>query len=512
MEPKMCALYLRLSDDKKKTGENVADQERACREIAEAMQFVVFDVYCDNSRPASDPEAKPRPEFERLLRDADAGLFSAVIVRHADRLYRHPIDQLRVSRVFGTRKILVHQEWAGYPLDLATPSGVLNAGIAAQVALYEIEHKKERQKVFHEQLLREGRPQPGGPRPFGFNRDMTPHDLEAPEIGLAVQHVLAGGSLGSLISDWNNREIPAPRGGKWGYSSMRALLMRWSNAGIRQRTVIDSVTGRRTAIEHSPGTWEGLVNEEDFRALRIKLEDPSRIRHRGQVGRRHLLSHILRCGKCGGSMRGASTTSRAGRKYLTYQCGAAGCRLGVDYETANFVITEALYSRLTLPSASMLELTAGERDKAQRVKARLEQIVGDERLIETSKISPESRLRQLEGLYIERRQLEDRLSGITQRMALAAMLANQVNIVRDGKASFKLAAEVKDQVRHGFASLDLNSKREIIRALFRIEVQPALKGVRPTKSTAAARVIVTWIDPITGAPEPPDWSDCEWMN
>src|SRR3954464_5496330 len=100
MTKKKAAIYVRLSEDRKKTGENVAGQEAAARKIAADLGLDVFDVYSDNSRTASDPENKPRPEFLRLMEDAEAGRFDAVICRHVDRLFRHPSDQLKISQVF----------------------------------------------------------------------------------------------------------------------------------------------------------------------------------------------------------------------------------------------------------------------------------------------------------------------------------------------------------------------------------------------------------------------------
>ena len=290
--------------------------------------MTVVDVFNDNDKKASDPEKHHREEFERLLANAAAGKFDAVICRHVDRFFRHPSDLLRISQTLGPRKITIHQEWAGFPIDLSTPTGVLNAGIHAQVALYEIQHKKERQRATNEDLLRAGKPQPGGPRPFGFNRDMSPNLEEAAEIGLATHAVLSAVVGAQSSATGTRRGIEATRGGKWGYSSMRALLLRWSNAGIRQTTLIDPVTRKRTVVEHGKASWEGFIKEDDFRALKAKLEAPERIKHRGETGRKHLLSHILRCGKCASPMRASHTTTRAGVRYLMYQCSGSGCRLG----------------------------------------------------------------------------------------------------------------------------------------------------------------------------------------
>jgi DNA invertase Pin-like site-specific DNA recombinase len=504
---KRVAIYVRLSDDKKKTGENVADQEQAARKIAKKMGLQVVDVYSDNSRTASDPEKKPRPEFLRLMDDAEAGRFDTVICRHVDRFFRHPIDQLKVSSVLGPRKITIVQEWTGYPVDVSTPSGVLNLGIAANVALYEINHKRERQLAYTKKQLKKGKSLAGGPRPFGFKKSkkgkLTPHPTEAALVDEATQHVLGGGSIGELVRSWNDRGIKAPRGGEWGYTSMRALLMRWSNAGIRQTTIKDEATGKKIVKEAGPGTWEAIVLEDDFRALLAKMQDPARTKHRGDTGRKHLLSHLLKCGKCGQPMRGGSTKTRAGVSYEIYQCAGlkTRCRLAVDYGAAEEVVVGHVVRRLASPDQALVAATAEERGAVTTLHKRLAEIEDHERIIEEGGASPASKQRQLTALNDESEEVAHRLASLTQRMALASLLTGLTSEYKEGRYdSINAGLKRRAEVRERFDALDLDRKRSVIRALLRVEVAPADRSVRPTVETARQRVHVTPLDPRTGSP------------
>jgi DNA invertase Pin-like site-specific DNA recombinase len=508
--------YERLSDDKKKSGDNVADQREGAKKLAAREGFDLIEHYRDNSRTASDPEKKPRPEFLRLLEDAKAGRFDVLIVRHIDRLYRHPADLWQLTSIFNERGIVIYQEQADYPYDLRTPTGMLNANVAAAVALYEIQHKKERQRAMSEALLKEGKPLPGGPRPFGFDKDkegnLTIREDEAALIRAATKHVREGGSLGSVIRSWNEQGIPAARGGEWGYTSMRALLMRWSNAGIRQTTVevVDPVTGkkRKEVREAGPGTWEPIVSEHDFRELREKLLKEDRIKHRGETGRKHLLSHILKCGKCGSPMRGGDSPTRAGKSHMVYQCPGVKtkCRLAVDYAAAEDVVIEAVTKALAMPDPRLLEATADEREAATAMRRRLTEIGEDEQIVENGGASLASKQRQLAALNTEREQIEERLAKLSRRMTLSAMLTDlaPVRPVRGRNSLTDIAAqraEVAKEVRKRFEALDdLDRQRQVIRSLVSLSVQPADRSIRPTYETARKRVIVTLLDPATGEP------------
>lgn len=318
---KRAAIYVRLSEDKRQTGDNVADQERAATAIAADEGWAVVGVYSDNDRTAADPTHKPRPEFERLMADAEAGMFDVVICRHADRLYRHPADQLRLSQVLGPRGIVIVQEWAGSPLDLATPTGVLQSGILAQVSLYELSHKSERVRARNRQVAAAGSPPEGGPIPFGYAPDrLAPDPVRAEMVRDAHKALLRGESFGSVIRAWNASGEPAPRGGRWSYSTVRGVLVRPLNAGL--------VFYDGAVLPGVKGQWEPLVSEEEFYAIVTLLSDPARRTTDGNR-RKHLLAGIACCGSCHKPLRSGSVGSR-GRKSPLYRCANPDCKQKVN--------------------------------------------------------------------------------------------------------------------------------------------------------------------------------------
>jgi DNA invertase Pin-like site-specific DNA recombinase len=497
------AIYVRLSDDKKRTGENVADQIEAATKIAKDLGYTVVDTYNDNNRSAT---RGTRPDFERLLVDAQEGAFDAIIIRHVDRLFRTPQDQLRVCNLFGPKGIVIHQEYSGFPVDVSTPSGVLQLGIAAQVALYEVNHKTMRQAEAYRKRTAEGLKPKGGTRPFGFEADGVTHrEDEANLIREAYQHVVAKKSIGSLIRRWNGEvpyaRIPTTRRkfvdkeaqtdesgqpvmGQWGYASMRDLLMRPANAGLL------AVKGK----EIGPGDWEPVVEVATYRTVVKSLGDPKRVMNKGDVARKHLLSHIAVCGRCGSFMRAASTKTRAKKVYRLYQCPGTKtrCRMGIDYDVAEAVVIEAVVAEVAMPTSELLAATQHDRAILTEGHARLKDLDSQELEIESSKTSEASKSRRLEAVESERAILNKRLDRIHDAMGVGALLLDLVpfTTVIGGKnvASFKNMAKRREQVRDKFDALDLSQKRAVIRALVSVTVEPSPKGIRPTKETARNRV------------------------
>ncbi|TYL50074.1 recombinase family protein [Nocardioides sp. BGMRC 2183] len=334
MHNRSAALYVRLSDDRRETGDNVADQIEGARALADRLGLEVVRTYNDNDRPAS-AGSKPRPAFEQMLADAEAGLFEALVIRTTDRLYRTPADQLRVAETFGPRKMVIHQEWTGHPLDMRDPQGVLISGLMAQVSHYETEVKRKRQRAMNLAAAMRGEPRSGA-IPFGYEQDrLTPHPARSAMVQEAYESLLGGASLASVIRDWNATDERAPRGGRWTYSTVRAVLLRPMNAGYVQYdgAILPGVTGR----------WKPLVSVEDYHAVSALLRDPSRVTApRGQNRLlKHLLTNLASCGSCGSPMKpGAIKQTRGrlkGKSYPLYRCMNSECsaRVSIRRDAAN---------------------------------------------------------------------------------------------------------------------------------------------------------------------------------
>lgn len=328
------AIYARLSDDQRETGDNVADQIKGGTTLAEKHGLQVVRVYNDNDRPAS-AGSKPRPEFEHMLEDAKAGLFHALVIRTTDRLYRTPRDLERIAETFGPLGIVIHQEWAGHPLDMSHPQGVLIAGLMAQVSHYETEVKRKRQKAMNLAAAMRGEPRSGA-IPFGYEQDrLTLHPARSAMIRDAYQSMLGGASLASVIRDWNATGERAPRGGRWTYSTVRGVLLRPMNAGYVQYdgAILPGVTGK----------WKPLVSVEDYHAVSALLRDPSRVTAPRGPSRllKHLLTNLASCGSCGSPMKpGAIKQTRGrlkGKSYPLYRCMNSECsaRVSIRRDAAN---------------------------------------------------------------------------------------------------------------------------------------------------------------------------------
>jgi len=178
-------------------------------------------------------------------------------------------------------------------------------------ARFESEHKSERIKRARQQQAVAGEFH-GGPRPFGYEKDgITVKVDEAAEIVTAINAVITGVSLRSLVRDLNQRGVPTATGqAKWSSATLRGILTGPRIAGFS--SLHGEVVGK--------ARWHAIVPEDAWRAASAILEDPTRVTAPRGGTIRWLGSGIYVCGVC---ERRDLRVSTAGKKRRpVYRCRA----------------------------------------------------------------------------------------------------------------------------------------------------------------------------------------------
>ncbi|MEF3309586.1 recombinase family protein [Paenibacillus sp. GYB004] len=93
--PIVVALYIRVStEEQAEYVYSIDAQKQALRQYCEETNRVVYEVYCDCGKNGTRPEK--RDALQRLLCDAQNGLFQEVIVWKINRLARRAFDLLKI--------------------------------------------------------------------------------------------------------------------------------------------------------------------------------------------------------------------------------------------------------------------------------------------------------------------------------------------------------------------------------------------------------------------------------
>lgn len=121
---------------------------------------------------------------------------------------------------------------------------------------------------------------PSARRAFGHTAGRTGVvKAEAAAIVDAADRVLAGETLSAIVRDWNQRGLTTAAGGPWRVNSLSSLLVQ--TRLVRPPQILDEDTHARLVTLHA-----------------------SRGKGSRRATRRYLLTGLLRCWRCGGSMRG----------------------------------------------------------------------------------------------------------------------------------------------------------------------------------------------------------------
>jgi site-specific DNA recombinase len=308
--PVRAAIYARISSDRTGAGFGVTRQEEDCRALCERLGWPVVRVYPDND--VSAYSGKPRPQWDQLRADIDAGLIDAVACWHVDRLTRPPRELEEVIDLHDERGVQLATVTG--EMDLSTPTGRMLSRMLGAAARHEAEHKAERQRRAGLQKARAGQPhRAGNRRGYGYDTDgVAIVPAEAAIIREAATRVLAGESPRSVARDLNDHAVPSATGKTWS-----ALV-------LRQILVSGRISGRR---EHhgqimNSESWPAIITPDQSDQLRALLA--RRVGTRAS-SRRYLLSGILTCGTCGSPMYARPHQNGTRRYVCVKDPGKAGC-------------------------------------------------------------------------------------------------------------------------------------------------------------------------------------------
>jgi site-specific DNA recombinase len=372
------AIYCRISLDRAGAGLGVARQQEDCRELAKQLGWPVAEVYVDND--VSAYSGKPRPAWQQLLGQVESGAVDAVLCWHVDRLTRSPReleDVIDLADRHGLALATVTGD-----IDLQSPTGRMVARLLGASARYESEHKGERQRRQIQQAAEAGHQVAGGRRPYGYALDRgtgritaTVDPVEGPIVSECARRVLAGESIASIVRDLNQRGVLTSAGNPWNRTTLRRMLCSARISGRREHIPTDSYQGVRPLVGEIVSTesdWPAIISAEQSDRLRALLTRPERCITTGG-SRKHLLSGILHCARCGQPMVG-----RSSRGVLRYVCnrnpdgGKAACgRRFITAAPTDGRVQDYVVSALGSPElvARLRQREAPEPDLHARIRA-----------------------------------------------------------------------------------------------------------------------------------------------
>jgi len=214
--------YVRVSQERNaRNGYGLGAQEAEVRRYAEYKGLRRVRFYREAGVSGYERE---RPELERLLADAKAGMFDVVVFPSIDRAGRSVKDIIEIDTAL--REAGVDIVFLREGIDTSTPTGELYRNIMAAVAqfegrlIYERMSKGKRRKAA-------GGGYTGGWLPYGYRLEgggavVVPK--EAAVVKRLFRWRAKGLSLRAACARLNASEAKPRGGGKWRLSTVRGML------------------------------------------------------------------------------------------------------------------------------------------------------------------------------------------------------------------------------------------------------------------------------------------------
>jgi DNA invertase Pin-like site-specific DNA recombinase len=476
------AIYARISDDRQ-DGAGVDRQLEDCRVLVKREHWEPVSEFVDNSRSAFN--GKIRPRYQAMLAAVRAGEINRIAVWHIDRLYRAPRELEDIIDLADAGQVQVVTVRAG-DLHLDTDAGITMARVAVTMANQESRDKSKRVKRAKQQAREKGLAS-GGPRPFGWkatwtldangkkHRLLTEDRHEAALIRSAVNDLLAGASLNEIARRWNEAKVPQTQTGRanWTAQIVRQVVSAPRLAGLighRVEKPASEGVGSRYLPPEVVGraVLPGIVDRKVWERLQSLLAQRGAAGHMPR--RRSLLTGLVTCATCGGTMVRSGARGRTGdtaRK--VWRCMAKGGKHGsIDANGLEALLTEATLQRADTASLAAVVRQQGRQGKqAAELVAQLEELERSMDAAAASFAAGRLPIRAFEhasiGIQVEQKKLQGQLASLTATSAIAPYAG------RPGV------------LRKAWPSLSTDQQRAIIAAaLGRVTVSPVLKPGRPS--------------------------------
>lgn len=326
------AIYVRLSRedrdkfDKSADSESIINQQIMLLEFCKTQNWDVFKIYNDEDYSGSD---RDRPEFNLLLKDAEAKKFDIVLSKTQSRFAR---DMEIVEKYINTLFPIWGIRFIGLVdnADSDNKSNRKSRQINSMVDQWMLEDLSENIKATLSSKRKAGL-WVGAFAPFGYIKDpnnknhLIPDEEAADIVRYIFKLYLQGYGVNSLARKLNEEGIPNPATYKkskgqafqnknrdcstlWGVFSVQRILKNQIYIGHTVQGQTENISYKSTKKRSKPkeewdivkNTHVPIIDEYTFYKVQESLNNN---RRSDKTGTASIFANKIKCLRCGGSMR-----------------------------------------------------------------------------------------------------------------------------------------------------------------------------------------------------------------
>lgn len=279
------AAYLRVSDPRQVERYSLPAQRDMLAAFCREQGWGEPTFYTEDGKSATNDDPEQRPEFRRLLADADARRFSLVLVVDVDRFARSTLGGLTAASRLekaGCRVVSLNQR----DMDIATPDGEMQFTMHLMMARYESRQKGRRIRAAVVRMRAEGKYY--GALPYAAMRDERGQLAVDPATAPILERILREAATDTFlaVADRLSAEgVPTPHA--------HYAPTRWGEfSGTWWPTTVADIVQKGSWLARQPEPWPSL--------WLAAIGRPRQPRARGDR-QTHMLTGLMRC-RCGGTI------------------------------------------------------------------------------------------------------------------------------------------------------------------------------------------------------------------
>ena len=362
-------LYFRLSQEDERQGESVSieNQRAIVRKYAEEHGFTVYDEYIDDGVSGTTFE---RPQVQRLLDDAKAGVINTIIVKDLSRFGRNYIEVGQyvdyVFPSFGIRFIAIQdnvdtENRESSAMEMMPIMNMFNEWHAANTSkkIRAVFREKAKEGVFHAKKAAYGYVKGADAK-----RTLLIDEETAPVVKRIFEMYASGTTPNQIAQTLNADNIPSPEkyaNEKYGHKMHAGSLGLWAQMSVvrvlqnmvylghlpQLRTTSVSYKNHKRYIKDQSewtvvyNTHTSIISQELWDKVRDREKSVAQGK-KTKSGLTHPLSRFLFCADCGCKMK----MRTFGRKSLPKPLYAFNCRNHEKYGNAvccsHFITAKAI--------------------------------------------------------------------------------------------------------------------------------------------------------------------------
>ena len=308
-------IYARYSSDSQRE-ESIEGQIRECSEYAERNKITILTSYIDRALSARTAD---RPEFQRMIRDSEKGLFDTVLVWKLDRFSRDRYDSAHYKHILkknGVKVVSAKENISDGPEGI-----ILESMLEGYAEYYSAELSQKIQRGQKENAMK--CKNNGGHTPLGYCVDRE-HGVLAidPVTAPIVQEIYTrydgGERIREIRDSLNARGIRTQMGKPFSTGAVSLIL--------KNRKYIGEYRYGDVVV---PDGMPVIIRKDIFERVSQRMEANKKAPAKAKADEEYLLTTKLFCGTCGRMMAGESGKSGTkGIKYRYYKCSGAKRGLG----------------------------------------------------------------------------------------------------------------------------------------------------------------------------------------